>query len=74
MVSKKMLKICESYAAEHDLIFNGAKSKLLIFNPQKVYERDPKLELNGELIPNVKSAVHASWKHPTCHQQSRMYR
>ena len=53
-----MLKICESYAAEHDLIFNGAKSKLLIFNPQKVYESDPKLELNGELIPNVKSAVH----------------
>ena len=55
---QKMLKICESYAAEHDLIFNGAKSKLLIFNPQKVYESDPKLELNGELIPNVKSAVH----------------
>ena len=55
---KKMLKNCESYATEHDLIFNGAKSKLLIFNPQKVYESDPKLELNGELIPNVKSAVH----------------
>ena len=55
---QKMLKICEAYAAEHDLIFNGAKSKLLIFNPQKVYESDPKLELNGELIPNVKSAVH----------------
>ena len=55
---QKMLKICESYAADHDLVFNGAKSKLLIFNPQKVYESDPKLELNGELIPNVKSAVH----------------
>ncbi len=55
---QKMLKICESYAAEHDLIFNGAKSKLLIFSPQKVYESDPKLELNGELIPNVRSAVH----------------
>ena len=55
---QKMLEICEAYAAEHDLIFNGAKSKLLIFNPQKVYEDDPKLVLNGELIPNVKSAVH----------------
>ena len=54
-----MLKICESYAAEHDLMFNGAKSKLLIFNPKKVFEYDdPKLELNGEFIPNVKSAVH----------------
>ena len=54
-----MLKICESYAAEHDLMFNGAKSKLLIFNPNKVFENDdPKLELNGEFIPNVKSAVH----------------
>ena len=55
---RNMLKICESYAAKHDLIFNGAKSKLLIFNPQKTYESDPKLELNGENIPNVKSAVH----------------
>ena len=55
---RKMLKICESYASDHDLIFNGAKSKLLIFNSQKTYESDPRLELNGELIPNVKSAVH----------------
>ena len=55
---RKMLKICEAYATEHDLLFNGAKSKLLIFNPQKVFESDPKLELNGELIPNVKSAIH----------------
>ena len=55
---QKMLEICEAYAVEHDLIFNGAKSKLLIFNLQKVYEDDPKLVLNGELIPNVKSAVH----------------
>ena len=53
-----MLKICEEYATEHDLLFNGAKSKLLIFNPQKVFESDPKLELNGEFIPNVKSAIH----------------
>ena len=55
---QKMLKICESYAKEHDLVFNGAKSRLLIFNPQKMYERDPKLVLNGEFIPNVKTAVH----------------
>ena len=55
---RKMLKICEEYATEHDLLFNGAKSKLLIFNPQKVFESDPKLELNGEFIPNVKSAIH----------------
>ena len=55
---RKMLKICEEYAEEHNLIFNGAKSKLLIFSPQKTFEEDPKLKLNGELIPNVKSAVH----------------
>ena len=39
---RNMLKICESYAAEHDLMFNGAKSKLLISNPNKVFESDPK--------------------------------
>jgi len=40
---QKMLKICESFAKEHDLVLNGAKSRLLFFNPQKIYERDQKL-------------------------------
>ena len=28
---KEMIKICESYATEHSITFNGTKSKLLIF-------------------------------------------
>ena len=28
---KNMIKICEEYAAEHDILFNGKKSKYLIF-------------------------------------------
>merc|ERR1712240_952700 len=68
---RKMLKICEAYATEHDLLFNGAKSKLLIFNPQKVFESDPKLEINGEFIPNVKSAIHlGNILHVTNNQES----
>ena len=55
---RKMLEICEHFAAEYDLIFNGAKSKLLIFNKGKKFENDPQLKLNGELIPNVESTVH----------------
>ena len=32
---QKMLEICDSYAAEHYLIFKGAKSQLLILTPKK---------------------------------------
>lgn len=28
---KKMIKICEDYAEEHKILFNGSKSKYLIF-------------------------------------------
>ena len=55
---RRMLEICENFAAEYDLIFNGAKSKLLIFDKENMVENDPKLKLNGELIPNVESADH----------------
>ena len=55
---RKMLEICEKFAAEYDLIFNGAKSKLLIFNPNQTIENDPHLKLNGEFIPSVESAIH----------------
>ena len=28
---EKMIRLCELYACKHDLIFNGTKSKLMIF-------------------------------------------
>jgi hypothetical protein len=31
---RKLLKICEEYAAEFDVIFNGSKSKCMLFSPR----------------------------------------
>ena len=39
---RRMLEICENFAAEYDLIFNGAKSKLLIFDKGNMLENDSK--------------------------------
>ena len=44
---KEMIKICESYASEHSITFNGTKSKLLIFGNK--YEA-AEVMVNGEKV------------------------
>ena len=50
-----MLKTCEEYAKDHQILFNGKKSKYLIFGK---YEYNAKLLLNNEIVPRCDSAVH----------------
>ena len=50
-----MLRICEDYADEHSILFNGKKSKYLIFGK---YEYDARLTLNNEVVPRCESAEH----------------
>ncbi|CAL4101170.1 unnamed protein product, partial [Meganyctiphanes norvegica] len=55
----KMLKICESFAAEYCFTLNGSENKLLIFNTYNTYQKTaPPFSYNGESIPNVESAIH----------------
>lgn len=51
----KMIKICEDYAREHQILFNGAKSKYLIFGN---YKYNPILKVNNESVPRSNSAMH----------------
>ena len=51
-----MIKICETYNAEHDLIFNGNKSKLLICGT--VPESLPKFYVNEIEVPVCNTALH----------------
>ena len=44
---KEMIKICESYAIEHNILFNGTKSKLLIFGSEYV---NPNVYVNGNPV------------------------
>ena len=55
---KTMLRICEQFAAEYDLIFNGTKSKLLIFSKGNQDIPDPYIKLNGVVINRFDKAVH----------------
>ena len=50
-----MIKICEEYAKEHSILFNGKKSKYLLFGK---CEYNATLLLNGERIPRCDSADH----------------
>ena len=44
---KEMITICENYAIEHDILFNGSKSKLLIFGREYV---NPNVYVNGNSV------------------------
>ena len=51
-----MIRICENYASEHDLIFNGTKSKLLIYGNDT--NSLPKLYVNQKEVPVCNTAIH----------------
>ena len=51
----KMIKICEEYANEHDILFNGKKSKYLIFGP---YNYNSIVRVNNEIVVRCDKAVH----------------
>ena len=38
-----MIEMCEKYAKLHDVLFNGPKSKILVYNE----DADPHFEING---------------------------
>ena len=56
---KIMIKICEEYANDHCILFNGNKSKYLIFGKYKTkYKYNPIIEVNNEIVPRCNTAVH----------------
>ena len=55
---KKMILICEQFAAEYDLTFNGSKSKLIIFSKNSSNIPDPCLKINGDIIKKVDRGIH----------------
>ena len=53
---RQMIDICEKYADLHDIIFNGTKSKVLVYYNKKV--TDPHFKVNGNDVPNCETAVY----------------
>ena len=50
---KNMIKICEDYANEHSIKFNGSKSKYLIFGN---YIYNPTVKVNNDIVSRCESA------------------
>ena len=50
-----MIDICEKYADLHDIIFNGIKSKVLVYNKKVT---DPHFKVNGNDVPNCETAAY----------------
>ena len=53
-----MIKICEDYACEHDIIFNGKKSKYLIFGKDGKYKYNHIVKVNNEVVERCEEADH----------------
>ena len=54
---KEMLKTCENFAKQHDILFNASKSQLLWFGKgKKPINTNLKME-NGQVIPYVDSCI-----------------
>ena len=52
---KKMISICEEYAKEHSIMFNGSKSKYLVFGN---YKYNPNIKVNDENVSRCDSALY----------------
>ena len=56
---KQMIKICEEYANEHSILFNGNKSKYLVFGKYDTrYKHNPLIKVFNEIVPRCEQAIH----------------
>ena len=53
---RKLISICERYASDHDILFNGTKSKLLVFGSPSNHV--PSIFVNGVEVPVCENAMH----------------
>ena len=53
-----MIDVCEQYAAEFDILFNGSKRKLLFFKGRYAGAITSGIMVNGEIVHISDNAVH----------------
>ena len=52
----KMIRTCEDYAKEHDIMFNGKKSKYLVFGENEKYKTNHIVKVNNEVVDRCDKA------------------
>ena len=50
-----MIEVCEKYAKLHDVLLNGSKSKLLVYNKK---DADPHFEINCTDVSTCEKTMH----------------
>ena len=53
-----MINICQGYAADHDVIFNGPKSQFIVFRGRECKADNCDVMVNGIQLNNTSSAIH----------------
>ena len=53
-----LIRVCENYAAEYDIMFNGDKSKLLFFKGRSSVMMPSEIMVNGQIVGVSEKAVH----------------
>ena len=53
-----LISVCENYAAEYDIMFNGDKSKLLFFKGRSSVMMPSEIMVNGQIVVVSQKAVH----------------
>jgi hypothetical protein len=57
-----MIDICQGYASEYDVIFNGPKSQFLVFRGRDCKVQSCYIMVNNEPLSNINTAVHLGHK------------
>ncbi len=55
---KKLVSICEKYAEEYDIKFNGTKCKYMVYKGKTSVVYHEVVYVNGEKIEQVTTAIH----------------
>ena len=55
---QNMLKVCDMYASEYDLTFNGAKSQYMCINHKQNTNNNVQFFINNKIIEKVPHAKH----------------
>ena len=53
-----MVKICEDFGIEYDILFNPVKTICMVFGFKGCLDDIPQIKINGKLIPWSKQAKH----------------
>ena len=53
-----LISVCENYAAEYDIMFNGDKSKLLFFKGRSFVMMRSENMVNGQIVGVSEKGVH----------------